>query len=636
MRANSKALRDSISMHANILNSQRCFTVVAIATICGQMLYNPRPSLGQTAAPASSEFKPLVEADAVAAWQKVVAAAGAVEQRFSTDPVHAPGWKQYLDWDKFTPELSKAKPDMTIVGATYAKLSAGHDGLEQRYFYDLREALRGYLTVASGVGNADLKEAVEKHLADLKTATAGPLTTENQQAVADNLDWLESAGQAADLVRETRGHYAQPNIYISVGGDMLSAVMSKPVDEVAPIQDCILGTAIQGCGHTMGSTSVRLCPDPTHGSYEILLQAVNCSNNLGSHAPVTINSTGATSLYAVKQVWFDGEGTHLGRAAASASTHSTIQGITDQNGRRIVEKIATRRADKQMPEAEAIASAHASARLGKQFDEQSDPRLLEADQRFNEKVRFPLAEMGVYPKSVGYSTDASAIHITAVQAGAGQLAAADAPPALSVPVDLSASIHESAANNLLERFLTGMRLTDEMVDRLTAKYPVAQQKLPPDPGVKEEDKTPTKEPFTVVFPREQLPKVEPVTVSFVENGYSITLRGREFDTGDKRQPGMNITANYTFEKTAQGYKAVRKGDLDIYGYGMKPGSMRTGAQMAIYTVLQRKFGRVFAKEIPLDGFTPQGDLAAAGKMVPVEIVAKAGWITIGWKREVVK
>ena len=52
---------------------------------------------------------------------------------------------------------------------------------------------------------------------------------------------------------------------------------------------------------------------------------------------------------------------HAHPAQAAAQTHSTINNIVSIKGRKFVEKIAWRRAGKQLGEAEAIAGEHAAA-----------------------------------------------------------------------------------------------------------------------------------------------------------------------------------------------------------------------------------------------------------------------------------
>jgi hypothetical protein len=96
---------------------------------------------------------------------------------------------------------------------------------------------------------------------------------------------------------------------------------------------------------------------------------------------------------------------------------------------------------------------------------------------------------------------------------------------------------------------------------------------------------------------------------------------------------MNVAASYKFEKTEHSFKAVRQGDINVYEFGKKPDSPRDFRQIRIGTVMKRKFEKIFTKEIRLDGFTPKGQLASIGKLVPVEIVAKPGWLAIGWNRE---
>ena len=84
-------------------------------------------------------------------------AAAALDQRFATAGTSADGWKAYLSWDLFQSELQKAKPNSAVLGDTYKDLAAGYEGLELKWFADLRTALGNYLQVSGSVGNPDLK-----------------------------------------------------------------------------------------------------------------------------------------------------------------------------------------------------------------------------------------------------------------------------------------------------------------------------------------------------------------------------------------------------------------------------------------------------------------------------------------------
>ena len=148
------------------------FGVVAIlATLGAQNLVWGQPQnappwllAGRVAAP---QFRPLTEADVQDALAQVKAAAAALDQRFATAGTSADGWKEYLSWDKFKSELQKAKPDNAVLADVYKKLAAGYEGLELKWFANLRTALGNYLAVAAGVGNPDLEAAFKSQIDEL-------------------------------------------------------------------------------------------------------------------------------------------------------------------------------------------------------------------------------------------------------------------------------------------------------------------------------------------------------------------------------------------------------------------------------------------------------------------------------------
>ena len=241
--------------------------------------------------------------------------------------------------------------------------------------------------------------------------------------------------------------------------------MGGPIDDVAPIDDVILGTVIHGTGRTVGQTKASLTPNPAFATFDALLDAVNYSNNVGRNGPVCIYSTGQTCLDADKRFWLDETGLHAHPAQAAAQAHTTINNIVSIKGRKLVERIAWRKAGKQLGQAEAIASQHATCRLGARVDAQADPSIQKANEQFAEKVRKPLDERRGFPRGLSFDTLATALEIHGAEALESQLAAPSAPPELTRPADVSLRIHESMINNFAETVLTGMRLNDDMVQR---------------------------------------------------------------------------------------------------------------------------------------------------------------------------
>jgi hypothetical protein len=581
----------------------------------------------ETAAAGGPQFRPLTDADSQDTLAQVRSAADALDQRFAMAGPSADGWKAYLSWDHFKNELQKPKPDEAALKGTYDKLAAGHEGLELKSFANLRNALGRHWLLAAWLGNPGLEAKFKDHIADLtrQIKTLGPhATTEETRKIADQLTWLETFRQTPELVQSVHQRFSSPNFHVQIGKELLEFGVGGTVDDVAPIDDVILGTVVHGTGRTVGLTKVALTPNPTFASFDVLLNAANYSNNVGRNGPVCIYSTGQTGLSADKRMWLDETGLHSHSAQAAAEAHTTINNIVSIKGRALVERIAWRKANEQLCEAEAIASQHAASRLRSRVDDQADPLIQQANQQYEAKARQPLDERRAFPAVLTFDTIASALEIHGREALASQLAAPTAPPALTRPADITVRVHESAINNAAETVLTGMRLTDDMVQRMAVEL---LGRLPNQ--LKPEE---NKEPFTIVFPMENS-SAQPITVSFADNGATVTLRGKEYYTGEQKQPGMNVTALYKFEKMQTGYRAVRQGNLQIYGFGLVPGSRRSLRQEGIYSVLQAKFGKIFAPEIKLEGFKfNNGKLAAAGQLVPHEIVSDGGWLAIGYAR----
>jgi len=584
------------------------------------------PPTADSAATAR-HFRPLTEADVQDALAQVKVAAAALDQRFSSAGTSADGWREYLSWDTFKGELPKAKPNDAVLGDTYKKLAAGYEGLELKWFASLRTALGNYLVVAASLGNSDLEAAFKSQIDELtqqiKSLSPHP-TTDETRKIAEHLLWLESARQAPELVREIRGRFASPNFHAQVGSELLETGVGGPIDDIAPVDDVILGTVIHGTGHTVGQTKASLTPNPAFATFDALLDAINSSNNVGRNGPVCIYSTARTCLSADKRFWLDEKGLHAHPAAAAAQNSTTINNIASIKGRRLVERIAWRRADKQLGQAEAIASEHAATRFGARVDAQADPLIQKSNEQFEAKARKPLDERRAFPRGLSFDTLASALEIRGEEALESQLAAPSAPPELTRPAEVSLRIHESAINNIAETVLIGMRLDDDMVQRtsleLLGRLP---EQLQPDQN---------QEPFTIVFPPENA-REQPITVSFSDNGFTITIRGWKYYTGEQKQeqPGMYVTAAYKFKNTPEGFRAVRQGDLQVYG--KKPGEKLSARMIYIKNVLQRKFGKIFAAETKLQGFKFNGGkLAAAGQFVPEEIISQGGWLAVGYCR----
>ncbi|MEN6558666.1 MAG: hypothetical protein ABFC54_10845, partial [Thermoguttaceae bacterium] len=129
---------------------------------------------------------------------------------------------------------------------------------------------------------------------------------------------------------------------------------------------------------------------------------------------------------------------------------------------------------------------------------------------------------------------------------------------------------------------------------------------------------------------------QPISLTLADNGFKITIRGVKFYKGGDAHPGMNISATYKIVRSGEGagvrFKAVRQGDIEVLPPDFKPGKQIDARRQVIRKLLQKRFAKVFEPEIVGNGFELPGKWKAAGKMTPIQVDIKDGWLTIAWRR----
>ena len=186
--------------------------------------------------------------------------------------------------------------------------------------------------------------------------------------------------------------------------------------------------------------------------------------------------------------------------------------------------------------------------------------------------------------------------------------------------DMSLRLHESMINNLAHDAIAGRTIHEEKVQaaatNLLGELP---EKMKGD-----EDG----QPFAITFARRQ-----PISVAFADDGFKVTIRGVEYRKGANKSNAMNITAAYKIEKTPKGFKAVRQGEIEVFPPDFVPGAgQQLDAQRQIMrTLLKKRFAKVFEPEFLGEGLELPGKWKAAGKMLPIEVVCRDGWLVIAWK-----
>lgn len=434
--------------HASRLTCLLGIALSAFATyVCAaETKAAPADDMATACRQAKEQFVPLTEADLLKAKEQLREAVGKLEIRLDQDREGGQAWKSYLKWDEFAGLVrGDASPDLGKLDAVLVRLSRQHEGLELVWFVDVRAALARYLGVARAIGNPEVKAAYEKLLGALPArldAYAKQPSPGEATMLGEAIAWLENMRQAAPLIAVIRAKFCQPNVFTQVSRGVVAAGMAAPVDDTAPVEDCILGTSVFGTGHTKGQLSVEFFPDEEDAVIDTILLSTTDSDTIGYNGPVRVYSSGVTRIGARKRFLINADGIKALPAVSQAETSTTFDGISAVRGGQFVERIAWKRAYRDKSLAESIAASHAEDRVNGRIDQKAEETLAKANDSFVKKFRQPLFERNLLPNPFLFSTTADTLRVTGLQAGLGQLAAASAPPSLAEPSDVVVRVHE--------------------------------------------------------------------------------------------------------------------------------------------------------------------------------------------------
>lgn len=584
----------------------------------------PADQLPGLARSAKKVFLPRTPTDLEDAKGDLLAAVDRLEAALKTLPPKERDWKALLQPAAIREQFArKDGPELSALDAAYLRFTAGYEGLGRIWFLDVRNGLRNYLTVARTLDDPKLPQQYQTVLESLAVRLESYLkqpSADLAEEIDQLADWLDQAGQARWLVLAIRKQMSHPNVLVEISEGLAAARVAGPVDETGPVCDCILGTSIHATGHTVGELKVEMIPSDDCGLMDLVFEGETATDSVGYRGKLRVFAEGVTRIAARKRVLLDGEQITAGPADSQADTDTTIQGVCATNGSRLLERVASRRACKQKGEAEWIASRHAEDRFNEQMDGRADKLIAQANERYVEKFRRPLAERRLLPERLRFHTTDRSLHVTAMQILEGSLAAPGGPPPVRGEADLAIRVHQTAINNLTVSALGGMMLDENRFQEILESLGPTKRSADEGDG----------ENWEISFARRQ-----PVTVVFANDTFTVTIRGRAFGNGRQQYPNpMNITATYKIQRSDRGFKAVRQGDLVVVppGFRLGSGQQLSARQQTLRKVLERRFARFFKPE-----FVPENLVMQPEGRPPVELElcrweTTDGWLVLGWRQ----
>ena len=567
-------------------------------------------------------FRPSDPAQVTNAKNRVLAAMRNLEGFLASgNSANSEAWKQYLRWDDLQAELNKES------GATPAELQAladlylsNHRGLELPAFVELRRAINDYAYAVyySGEPIKGLYGQQIDELAKRLDAYAQNANSDDAAVIGRTLGWFERGGQVPHLVSSVRQNFSRTNCYVIASQQLIAAGVQsndarEKLNQPQYVNDNILKVSIRGTAYPNLTMDLAFVPSADRATFDLRLYGGATSSSVGYRGPVTVYTTGYTSINAGKRIYFDADGITADGAYAQCATSTNINDIAASCG--LIERIAWKQAGKTKGQAENIASARAQTRIAGQVNGEVSPRLAEANESYSEKFRNRLLRRDSFPRVFHASTTESQMFVRMLHANGAQIAANTEPPELSANHDLSARVHESIVLNFGESLLGGVTLTDERLVELLSE---SESEIPEELQI-----TPDKDPWSITFMRDQ-----PVAAKFANDEVRIAVRGRRFTRGDQVvRAQMEISASYKLEKSNGGSKLTRQGDV-VAEYVEK--ERQSLGETAMKTLMRKKFAALFKPEIVSDGLMLPEQFRNVGKLQLQQLQADKGWLTLGW------
>ena len=527
-------------------------------------------------------------------------------------------WKEQLQWSLLQEELAKETPNPARMQASLNGFyGAEVIGLESPEFTNVRTALRAFMNAVFFKNNPNSKAMYEAQIGNLITALENYTDHANNDTawqVGRIIGWLDRAGQASEIQQQIRYHFYQPNIYVHVSQNLISAGELMEVDETEQLKMTVKGLDVVGEARLRGQISFQIAESQEKATLRVILDGTAISRNVAEKSGVTVVTRGKTTLQATKLVAFDGDGFTTEPAQAEATTKLELDSIEGPSSTH--ESIAKTKFIKMRSQNEKDASAVAVESVTTKMDSQVLELLANVIDGYQDKVRNPLIRRGGFPVNVNSTSTQDYIRLNMLQTGRYQLASPTEPPALNKGTDVALRLHESFIRNFTEVVLGGVELTDEkLVEHMTDLGAEVPEELKTGKG---------KKLWAITFSSTQ-----PISVSFRDNQLEIAIQGKQFRDGAKViNDRIRIAATYNVLKTDEGMQLVREGDVDVRFMGK---TSLTVGQVAMKTVMSKKFNAFFKDDIVgKGGIALPGNWASAGNLILQQIVSDNGWLMLSY------
>ena len=181
-------------------------------------------------------------------------------------------------------------------------------------------------------------------------------------------------------------HPAYP-LVIRIDHSALAPLEAREINHRGRVDTVVLGTHAVGESHTRGAISVLMIPDRNDASFDLRFQGRTHVSTVGTNGPALIYSHTDTDFVCTRQISFHPrQGFVAVASTVVADTQLVYDGFGSSRGRlgrRLISRVAERRAGESQEEARQIAARDTEHKLLQAFDKRLNAQLTTMNQSMN-------------------------------------------------------------------------------------------------------------------------------------------------------------------------------------------------------------------------------------------------------------
>ncbi len=538
-------------------------------------------------------------------------------------------WLEFLHWSDLQAAVDKPDATATEFHNLEARFKQNYEGLELAPLAKVRDALSDMAhAIRYGKNSDQTMGLLKRRLEQLDDHLKVHPTTEELERTRDIgllMVYLWESHQAPQLRSFIREQHSESNMQIIVGQELANKVIGRPVHEVNPVDEVILGTHLTGSSLLVGQLQCRFVPNSHSAQFNLIMDGDFSSDNIGHNRGVRLTSRGNANVHVERRVtiandgFLGGERLVAGPTCIDTDFCSTIDSISHRS--QLVRKIAVKRAAKTKSQADAIAEGRLQRRITNQFTRQVDEQLAETNGDIGANKLPIFNRLGLARPASRATTSADKLHMYLDHSRPHQLAATAPCPLPEPEGDLVVRLHQSVVMNYGDSVLGGRIIRSEELPALAKQI---FGKVPEELARPEDER-----PWSIT-----MANYHPVELELRDGKLAVTVRLSRMERGDQTlDEPLTITAQYVPESVDGNLQLARQGEVKIAFVNKETRGTRA---VTLQAFLKGKFDKLFRERLldkPIDANEPAPMLASMRERFPnlpdlkvAELKMEQGWM----------